>query len=67
MAQIIGRKEVERLSAEGAALLEVLPQKEYERAHLPGAVSLPLGDLYPSAAGRLDKDRRIITYCYDFQ
>ncbi|HTM11086.1 MAG TPA: rhodanese-like domain-containing protein [Verrucomicrobiae bacterium] len=67
MGQIIARDEVQRMTAEGAALIEVLPQKEYERVHLPGAVNLPLADLYPFSAPLADKDRRIVLYCYDFQ
>lgn len=41
--QEIGRDEVRRLvSDEAGQLVEVLPAKEYEEEHLPGAVNLPL-------------------------
>jgi rhodanese-related sulfurtransferase len=65
--RVIGRDEVQRLTANGAALVEVLPQKQYERAHLPGAISLPLTDLYPFSANALAKDRITVVYCYDSQ
>ena len=65
--RIIGREEVQRLTATGAALVEVLPQKQYERAHLSEAINLPLAELYPFSAVDLPKDRDIAVYCYDSQ
>lgn len=67
MVQIIGREDVRHLTAEGAALIDVLPHKEYERTHLLGAVNLPLTDLYPFSAVLGDRGQRIVVYCYDFQ
>jgi rhodanese-related sulfurtransferase len=67
MAQAIGHEEVQRLTAEGCPLIEVLPRKEYDRVHLPGAVSLPLADLYPFSAALPEKGRSVIVYCYDSQ
>jgi rhodanese-related sulfurtransferase len=66
MTDYIGREDVQRLAAEGCALIEVLPQKEY-RVHLRGAVSLPLADLYPFSAALPDKATNIVVYCYDSQ
>ena len=48
-------------------LVEVLPAADYDQEHLPGAISLPLPDLDPTAAERLDRDRPVVTYCYDHQ
>ena len=56
---LIGKQEVQQLTASGAAIVEVLPRKEYERAHLPGAISLPLAELYPFSTVDLAKDRDI--------
>lgn len=67
MTDYIGREEVRRLTAEGCALIEVLPRKEYDRVHLPGAASLPLGDLYPFSAALPEKGRTVVVYCYDSQ
>ena len=51
-------------SGDDLNLVEVLPAKEYESGHLPGAVSLPLENLRQLAPTRLpDRDARILTYC----
>jgi rhodanese-related sulfurtransferase len=60
----IGRDELRQLTGQGAQLVEVLPNDEYEWAHLPGAVSLPLKEL-DERAGELDRSRPVITYCHD--
>jgi rhodanese-related sulfurtransferase len=65
--QLIGRETVQELMTNGAALVEVLPQKEYERAHLPGAISRPLAELYPFSTAGLANERYIAVYCYDSQ
>jgi rhodanese-related sulfurtransferase len=67
MTQHIGHEEVQRLAAEGCALIEVLPRKEYDRVHLPGAISLPLADLYPFSAALPKKAHAVVVYCYDSQ
>jgi len=62
----IGRDEVRRLAAEGAQIVDVLAREEYEESHLPGAISLPLGELDRESAGRLlRKDRAVVVYCWD--
>src|SRR6266702_7454685 len=58
----IGRDELRMLTSQGAQLVEVLPADEYEWAHLPGAVSLPLKQL-DEGMGRLDRSRPVIVYC----
>jgi rhodanese-related sulfurtransferase len=66
MPRRIDREEVQRLAKEGAQIVDVLPQKEYEHAHIPGAISLPIKELTPEAAERLlRRDRPIIAYCSD--
>lgn len=66
MVQEIFRDEVQRLVAEaGAQLVEVLPTKEYETEHLPGAMHLPLSALTRETAAKLRHDRAVIVYCYD--
>ena len=61
----IGRDELRQLTGQGAQLVEVLPDDEYEWAHLPGAVSLPLKDL-DARTGQLDRSRPVIVYCHDW-
>ncbi len=61
----IGREELRRMVAAGAQLLEVLPAEEYAEDHLPGAISIPLPHIDADAVQVLDKDRPVITYCWD--
>jgi rhodanese-related sulfurtransferase len=51
--------------AAAVQLVEVLPEKEYAWAHLPGALSIPLAELHTRAPKELDPARPIITYCHD--
>ena len=60
----IGRDELRDLTGQRAQLVEVLPADEYDWAHLPGAVNLPLEDL-DAGTGRLDRSRPVIVYCHD--
>jgi rhodanese-related sulfurtransferase len=62
----VDRHEVQRLLAEqGAQLVEVLGAAGYLDEHLPGATNIPLKELDHRTAGRLDRDRPVIVYCYD--
>jgi rhodanese-related sulfurtransferase len=61
----IRRDELQRLTGQGAQLVEVLPADEYDWAHLPGAVNIPLKDL-DARAGQLDRSRAVIVYCHDW-
>jgi rhodanese-related sulfurtransferase len=63
----IGRDGVRRLAAAGASLVEVLPPKEYQDLHLPGAINLPLKRLVAEAPARLASTRAVVVYCYDHQ
>ncbi len=51
-----------RLKNKEVVLLDVRPAEEYETAHLPGAVSIPLTDL-KRGVGKLPKSREIVAYC----
>jgi rhodanese-related sulfurtransferase len=63
----IDRDRVRELVTGGAQLVEVLPADEYDDAHLPGALNIPLKELDATSASRLRRDRPVITYCNDFQ
>lgn len=63
----IDRKEVQQLMGSGAQLVEVLPEKEYNEAHLPEAINIPLKKLNVQTMASLDPSRPVITYCNDFQ
>jgi rhodanese-related sulfurtransferase len=68
MPTAIDRDELQRLvREENAQLVEVLPAEDFEDEHLPGAINLPLKALDRSSAARLDPQRPVIVYCYDYQ
>jgi len=64
----INRDHLERLLRdEHAQLVEVLPPDEYQDEHLPGAINIPLKTLDAETTRRLDPQRPVIVYCYDYQ
>ena len=63
----IDREQVRRLLDEGAQLVEVLPQEEYEDEHLTNAINIPLKELDREAVRGLERGRPVIVYCYDSQ
>lgn len=65
MPSTAGRAEVRRLIEDGAQLVEVLPAREYDDEHLPGAVNIPLRHLAERAPAELDPQKPVVVYCYD--
>ena len=61
----IGLDRLRELTGQAAQLVEVLPAGDYDWAHLPGAVNLPLKEL-DARAGQLDRSRLVIVYCHDW-
>ena len=59
------REQVRQLADEGAQLVEVLERRQYQLAHLPGAVHIPAWELTPARAGELDRTRPVVVYCFD--
>ena len=57
--------DLQELVAGGAQVVEVLPREDYEKLHLPGAISLPLAELNADTAARLDRGRDVVVYCWD--
>jgi rhodanese-related sulfurtransferase len=63
------RIEVERLQqllADGAQIVEVLPEAEYQEEHLPGAQSIPLKQLDATTTANLEKAEPLVVYCWDY-
>lgn len=58
------RDDVQKLIADGAQIVEVLEKREFDDAHLPGAIHIPLVKLV-QRAGELDRGRPVVVYCYD--
>jgi rhodanese-related sulfurtransferase len=67
MPRAVDRNQVKELAAAGARLVEVLPSKEYARAHLPGAINIPLTKLNRKSVAGWSENEPIIVYCYDYQ
>jgi rhodanese-related sulfurtransferase len=61
----ITREDVQSMMAEGALLIEVLPESEYAEEHIVGAVNIPLKKLDRQTTAHLAKDAPLIVYCYD--
>ena len=56
---------LDHLLASGAQLVEVLPAKEYDEEHLPGAISIPLKTLDAATVAQLDRECAVVAYCWD--
>ena len=56
----IDRDQVPQLLEEGAQLVEVLPEDEYEYEHLPGAIDIPLKTLDAESVRALARGRPVI-------
>jgi rhodanese-related sulfurtransferase len=56
---------LQRLMQAEAQLVEVLPAEEYNDAHLPGAINIPLKQLDADTTAGLDRRRPIVVYCWD--
>ena len=65
MSQAVDIERLRELVADGAQLVEVLPEQEFEEEHLPGAINLPLKKLNAESAEVLDRARPVIVYCWD--
>jgi rhodanese-related sulfurtransferase len=65
-AQVFSVSEVKQLLDQGAQLVDVLGEDEFEHDHLPGAINIPLKRLDASTVARLDRNRPVLVYCNDF-
>jgi rhodanese-related sulfurtransferase len=64
--QVFSVSEVKQLLDQGAQLVDVLGEDEFEHDHLPGAINIPLKKLDATTAARLDRNRPVLVYCNDF-
>ncbi len=51
-----------RIQEHEATVLDVRPTEEYEHAHLPGAISMPLTDLADKLR-EIQSEREVVAYC----
>lgn len=67
MPSFVDRHTVRRLvDEEDAQLVDVLPRRAFEHAHLPDAISAPLKRFGDGALDELDRDLPVIVYCGGF-
>lgn len=66
MPTAIDRKQVQKLLADGAQLVDTLPAEEYRDEHILRAIHLPLRKIDDARARKiLDPARPVIVYCWD--
>lgn len=59
----VSQKDLLRMAKSGeVTVIDVRPAEEYEAGHIPGAISLPVGEL-PRHLGKLPRNREIVAYC----
>jgi rhodanese-related sulfurtransferase len=67
MPRELNRYQVREMLAEGAQLVEVLPEEDFHPWHLPGAVNIPLKEFNEKTLRQLDPARPVIVYCANNQ
>jgi rhodanese-related sulfurtransferase len=65
MVEDISREELRAKMERGEdfALLEALPEKSYQRSHLPGAINLPPGQTGQAEELVPNKETEVVVYC----
>jgi rhodanese-related sulfurtransferase len=58
----VSREEAQKLVADGAQLVDVRAEHEWEAGRIAGATHLPLAEL-AERTGDIDKDRPVVVYC----
>jgi rhodanese-related sulfurtransferase len=61
-AREVSREEAQALLEDGAQLVDVRVDREWEAGHIAGATHLPLEEL-PERVGELDPERPVVLYC----
>ncbi|KPL74328.1 hypothetical protein ADM99_01800 [Leptolinea tardivitalis] len=62
MAAEINVAEVAKLRDQGAFILDVREQSEWDELHIPGATLIPLGTL-PNELTKIPKDKTVVVVC----
>jgi rhodanese-related sulfurtransferase len=58
----VSREEARKMVEEGAQLIDVRADHEWDAGHIAGAEHVPLPEL-PQRTGEIDKDRPVVVYC----
>ncbi len=67
MPRFIGLDEMEDLVARRAQVIEVLSSSQFQEKHLPGAINIELENFSDESLSRLDKEKPVVVYCWDYQ
>lgn len=59
---IDGGELLRRVRAREVTVLDVRPADEYQAGHIPGALSVPVGEL-TAKLGQIPRDRAVVAYC----
>jgi rhodanese-related sulfurtransferase len=51
------------MKSENVIILDIRDLQAYKAGHIPGAISMPYGEVGSRAAKEMPKDKAIITYC----
>jgi rhodanese-related sulfurtransferase len=62
METVAGDELLRRVRAGAVTVLDVRPSEEFRAGHIPGAVSIPVGEL-KARFKELPKDRDVVAYC----
>ena len=62
MEAVEGNELLRRVRAGEVTVLDVRPPEEYRAGHIPGALSIPVGEL-KARLEELPKDREVVAYC----
>lgn len=65
MPTSIDREKLRGLIERGATVVEVLEERQFQAAHLPGALHIPGPALTEERVADLDRSRPIVVYCFD--
>ncbi|HEX6687172.1 MAG TPA: rhodanese-like domain-containing protein [Solirubrobacterales bacterium] len=61
-AKEVSREEAQKLIEDGAQLIDVRADHEWEVGHIAGATHLPLAEL-AERTGEIDRERPVVLYC----
>ncbi len=67
LPQIDAAKALSLYEADEALFVDSRDEEDYERDHIPGAVSAPMrkwADIWPDIESKLPRDRLLVLYCY---
>jgi rhodanese-related sulfurtransferase len=65
MAIEIDRGQLQERLAQGTVVIEVLPEEEYARLHIKGAINIPIERIGRETRGRFEPDQALVVYCSD--